>query len=371
MSQSEKIPARGALEVSPWTSIGDADRLAWNRLRVARSSLDSPFFSLGWFDAVDRARGDLLVARWSRAGEAAAFLPLHRGRLRLVTPGGGPLSDAHGLVGDPPTETRFEDLMASLDASGFRYTGAPSDDPLLGSLPGAPATQHSIRLTDGYDAYVRDQREKHPKAFRNLRARRRRLDGARLEIRFDDRDGEALDQIFALKRAQYRRTAQIDVFGFPWTRRLIHDLFARPPGETRCLLSTLRIDGELAAGHFGLEAEGVLHWWFPAYAERFAHLSPGLLLLHEVAQQGAGLGLRRIDLGGGDYRFKTEFANGGDILLSGRWHAARGVGPAIEAADRLADRWSRLPLGPAASLPLRALRRIEREVDFRAAGSRS
>lgn len=371
MSQSEKTSASARLDLEPWAAIGEADRLAWNRLRSTRASLDSPFFSLGWFDAVDAARGDLLVARWSRSGQATAFLPLHRGRLGLVVPGGGPLSDAHGVVGAPPDGAGLEAVMARLGASGFRYSGAPPDDPLLGGLAGAPAAQHSMVVADGYDAYVRDQRARYPKAFRNLRARRRRLDDSRLDIRFDDRDGAALEEIIALKRAQYRRTTQIDVFGFAWTRRLIRDLHARPPGEARGLLSTLRIDGELAAGHFGLEADGVLHWWFPAYDERFAHLSPGLVLMHEVAEKGAAVGLRRIDLGGGAYRFKTEFANGGGVLLSGRWHAARGVGPAIEAVDRFADGWSRLPLGAVAGVPLRALRRLEREVDFRTAGTRS
>jgi len=162
-----------------------------------------------------------------------------------------------------------------------------------------------------YESYLAARSRAHPKAFRNLRARLRKVEDACLEADFraDDRDPQALAAVIGLKREQYRRTRQIDVFGPPWTGRLIEILAARTGPGLRGRLSTLRLDGRLAAGHFGLQADGVLHYWFTVYDEAFAAYSPGLLLLHRIAEAGAVEGISRIDLGGGDYRFKHEFAD--------------------------------------------------------------
>lgn len=52
-----------------------------------------------------------------------------------------------------------------------------------------------------------------------------------------------------------------------------------------------------------------MHWWFPTFDPELAAFSPGLLLLQGVIEAGGEIDARRIELGGGDYRFKQEFAN--------------------------------------------------------------
>lgn len=364
-------------ETVAWTDLTVADRAAWEEFRALRPTLSGPWFTLAWCDAVHAVRGDLEVVRLLRDGRCEGLLPFHRGRLGAIRPAGGPLSDVHGFICPPGAAIDAPALVAALGARSFRFTGAPADDPGLAPWA-APDPGFSLDLAEGYDAYRSRRSQLQPKAFRNLRARHRRLDDACVEVDFrpDDPDPQALAALIELKREQYRRTRQIDVFAPAWTRSLLQRLADLPCSEAsdprmRGRLSTLRLDGRLAAGHFGLQAEGVLHYWFTAYDPAFADYSPGLLLLHELARVLPAQGVNRIDLGGGGYRFKREFADLRPPLGSGVVHGRGLIAGAARGAEALAGGVGRLPLGRLSSLPARALRRLDRLIAFHEPATKS
>ncbi|WGM47204.1 hypothetical protein KOAAANKH_02079 [Brevundimonas sp. NIBR10] len=166
-----------------------------------------------------------------------------------------------------------------------------------------------------------------------------------------------------MKRKQYRRTRQIDIFGARLTRALIDRLFLTmptTPGGTRGLLSTLWIDGALAAGHFGLLGDATLHYWFPVYDDRFANLSPAIALLHEIAKGSSLLDIQRIDLGDGGYRFKREFANRHLPLIAGTARVSNG-GNRMRLSSR---HTSAVGVSPPASLLLRIPHAVTRRVEL-------
>jgi len=352
-------------ETAPWTALDARDRAAWAEFRARRPGLASPFFHPDWGDAVHAARGDLEVARITLDGATAGFLPFHRGRLGALRPAGGPMSDAHGFICAPDAPIDAAAAVRALKGQSFRFGAAPADDPALGPL-GRRADGFSLDLSRGYDAYLEARRAAQPKAFRNLRARIRKLEEATGEARFvaDDRDPATLDRVLEMKRAQYRRTGQIDVFRPPWTGRLLRLLSGRTGPGLRGRLSTLWLDGRLATGHFGLQADGVLHYWFTAYDPELAVYSPGLVLLHRIAETVAAEGVTRLDLGGGAYRFKQEFADLRVPMGAGTVRGRGFVARAGQGAEAVARRIARLPLGAAASLPERALARVDRLIAF-------
>ncbi len=300
-------------ETSPWSGLTPEDRTAWRRLRQDRPALASPFFSLGWHDAVHAVRGDVEVVRISADGALCGFLPFARCPFGMLRPVGAPMADWHGLIGPAGLPLDVDAILRAARGKAFRFSGAAADDSILEDAASGASSSFVMDLSDGYAAYQAAAAKTHAKAFRNLRARARKLHARAVEIRIDDHDPASLALVLAMKRSQYRRTRQIDIFGFRWTRDLIERLFARAPSAqpeaARGLLSTLWIDGNLAAGHFGLKGDDTLHYWFPVYDARYAELSPGIVLLHEIAMAAASLGIQRIDLGDGDYRFKEEFAN--------------------------------------------------------------
>ena len=69
--------------------------------------------------------------------------------------------------------------------------------------------------------------------------------------------------------------------------------------------------------HLGIRSGSVMHSWFQVYDPDFASYSLGLVLLLRLAEWAPSVGLRTIDLGRGDYRFKHMLATGGVLLAEG------------------------------------------------------
>ncbi len=62
------------------------------------------------------------------------------------------------------------------------------------------------------------------------------------------------------------------------------------------------------AAHLGLQCLDRLHYWFPAYDPEFGRYSFGQLLLLELIREGIEHGVRHVDLGKGESRYKNELA---------------------------------------------------------------
>ncbi len=342
-----------------------AEREAWRSFVAADPALASPYFSLGFLDAVTAARRDTRVLVARQRGGVTAFLPLHPGLMGYGRPLAGPLGDHHGLIAPPGVDL---DLVAMLKAGGV---GVYS---FFGALAGqAPFRRHAltrdgswvIDLSAGYEAFVEARSSVHPKAFRNLRARRRKLESVEggFEFRIDDDRPEVLAAALAWKSAQYRRTGVFDAFSVRWTVDLLNNIKS---DDCRLQVSSLEIGARLAAVHVGMRTRQVLHYWFPSYDPEYSAFGPGLALLMEICQAMAAEGVSEVHLGPGDYDFKVQLASWQIGLVSG--FAGQGAPLAAQRAARALEHGAeRLPLGPVARLPGKAFRRIDLLAGFLAA----
>lgn len=347
-------------EVLRWGELSAHDRATWAAWREQDRNLRSPFFDLGWLDVLQRCRGDVSVVRIARLGAALGFLPFHAGPYR-IRPAGGPFSDWHGFVAAP--EESF-DVRRAVGAAGalFCFSAAPEGQTLLAEFAEQHAQSHIMDLSDGFAAYAAPPGRAAPRAVRSWRRSVRKLeqDGRELKFVYDDSSPEVLAQLIRLKSAQHRRTGSVDVMSYDWSRRLLSAVHATRSDGFSGLLSSLWIDGELAAAHFGMRSGEVLHYWQPVYRPEFAAYGPGMILMRELAREGAERGLREIDLGPGDYRHKHELANGVAPMIGGAVHAITAAGRLGAAVLGAKARWRRLPVGRFSTLPDRALRRADR-----------
>ena len=353
-------------ELVKWRDLTATDRDAWTAFRVASPGLRSPYFDLGWCDALARARGDLHVIRGVGRHGPTAFLPFHP-RPIGAEPAGGPFSDWHGFVAEPSAPLDARAALAA-GAANYRFTAAPADDPGFAPLGETQDHSHLMNLTGGFDLYAKPKGGSAPKAARNWRRGFRKMEEDGREARFvpDERDPEILDRLIAIKSDQFLRTGHPDRLAYGWSRALMRAVFeSRTDGFTG-LLSALYIDGELAAAHLGMRSGGVLHYWMPVFETRFSAYAPGVVLMAEMAREGAAAGVVEIDLGPGDYQHKKELANAGAPLIAGVAHAASAAGRVSRLAYAAGRRWSALPLGAAAALPHRVSRRLERALEARA-----
>lgn len=350
-------------------ALGDPERAAWRTLQHASPVLASPYFSLGFLDAVAAARRDTRVLVIREKGVIKGFLPLHRGAMGHARPLGGPLGDHHGFIAAPDAHFDLETVLRKAGLKVFDFFGALGTQSAFRQHAQQIDGSWVIDLSDGYDAWIAARSAIEPKAFRNLRARRRKLEDetSSFTFRTDDTRPEVLAKALEWKSAQYRRTGHFDVFSVEWTRKLIAALVGGGLDNAGGLVSSLEIDGRLAAVHVGMRSAHVLHYWFPVYDPEFSKLGPGLNLLLEVARSLAADGVNEIHLGPGEYDFKRELASWQFPLMAGYAAAPSLAGAARRLADRIEHLSERLPLGAVSTLPGRAFRRIDRFAAFRAA----
>jgi CelD/BcsL family acetyltransferase involved in cellulose biosynthesis len=165
--------------------------------------------------------------------------------------------------------------------------------------------------------------------------------------------------MIAWKRAQYRASGQTDIFQAAWTEALLRSLFVRNEPEFGGAFFTLHVDGKLAAAHFALRQGPVLHAWFIAHDEAFARYSPGVILINEILKWAPGHGVRELDLGPGDYRFKQSLANVKRDVAHGYIGRPSAAALARGAAYRVRATAEALPLGRFSALPGKAMRRLD------------
>lgn len=341
-----------------------ADRAAWRGFQAASPYLASPFLSPDWLDAVEASGGPdagrIRIAVRREAGRPVAFLPVRAGRF-VARAVGAPFNDAQGLVAAPGAALDLRAALAALGLPRLDFQNLDERQVGLGRFVRGRAAAWSVDLSQGFEAYAEGRRAAGSRTLRDCAKKERMLDREVGPVSFTALSGDqaAFDQLFAWKRAQLAATRQTDVLARGWTMALMRRLF-EAPGET-CggALFTLHAGGRLVAAHYALRGPGVLHAWIIAHDRAYARYSPGAVLIAEVLRWAAAEGIGRLELGPGDYRFKTSFANTRREIghgFVGRPSAASLVRRAEYGLRAAAEA---LPLGPVSTLPGKVMRRLD------------
>ncbi|MER6943913.1 GNAT family N-acetyltransferase [Nonomuraea sp. NPDC000554] len=295
------------MRLVPFDELGTAELDAWHTLRAKNPQLDSPYFHPSFAEAVHACGTPVTVA----VGDGLdVLLPCHRDG-GLLRPAGWPGADFQAPILAPGTA--FDPL--ALLTAGVR---AFEFDHLLESCPGfgpwvvtrrpSPYLDTSGGLSGYLSRASRSGKENMGQARRRA-ARAEREEGP-VTFVADSADQADLEQLIALKRAQYAATGARDYFASPGRRLLVQRLLRTREPDFGGLLSTLRVGSRLVAAHFGLRSGGVLHWWFPVYDPAYARLAPGWILLRELVAASPQLGVTRIDLGRGEDEYKRRARTG-------------------------------------------------------------
>ncbi|MBX6382561.1 MAG: GNAT family N-acetyltransferase [Microbispora sp.] len=353
------------MRLTPFDALGGEEIDAWHRLRAANPLLDSPYFHPGFAEAVHASGRPVEVAVGRDAeGRIVALLPCHRER-SLLRPAGWPGADFQGPVLAPGTS--FPPLLLlSGGVRGFAFDhlldspedGAGSFGPWIESRRPSPY----IDVSGGLDAYLgrasRSGKDNMGQARRRTAKAERELGPVRFAA--DVVDPRALDRVIELKRAQYAATGVADYFALPGRLDLVRKLLHTRGAEFSGMLSTLHAGPHLLAAHFGLRSGGVLHWWFPVYDPRFAHFSPGWMLLRELVSAAPALGIGRIDLGRGEDEYKRRAKTGEVMVAQGLVTKSAARRAIRRVRDSMAEAAKSSALGPGLRRIVRRLRALSR-----------
>jgi CelD/BcsL family acetyltransferase involved in cellulose biosynthesis len=308
-----RIQLKRASEITP------AQWSLWLHLQEQTGVYESPYFRPEFTQAVAAVRDDVEIAVLVENRQTVGFFPFQRGKLGLGKPVGGKLSDYHGPLIRQDAELDPQTLLAecrlaSFDFDHFRAAGN-GFDAFITVRDKSP----QMDLAEGFDEYVRLRRTAGSDTVHRQAQKTRKLarEVGPLEFVLDANDEEAYDLLRAWKSTQLQRTGLTDIFAFPWTLELLGKLREHRGQQFSAPLSVLRAGNQVAAVCLSLRSRGVLHSWFTAYNPDLHNYSPGLSLFLRLAEEATSVGIRKIDLGRGEERYKWSLASGSVEVCEG------------------------------------------------------
>ncbi|MDH3226884.1 MAG: GNAT family N-acetyltransferase [Thermoleophilia bacterium] len=352
------------VSVLPASGLSSAQVDHWAALQAGQPTLASPFFRPEYVLALADVRDDVRVAVIGGGAEPLGFLPFQPGRIGVARAAGAELSDYQGLILAPGVEVALPGLLARAGLSALTFDHVPDSQASFRRHATFSAASPVMSMADGFEAY-KSSGGSIGRQLSQIRRRRKQLIREVGEPRFviHTEDPDDFRWLMARKSEQYDRLGTADRFGAPWIVDFLARLLREHGEDFGCLFSALYVDDRIIAGHLGLRAGGVWHWWFPTYDPELSRYSPGLLLLMEMATAAEGIGVAAIDFGRGEERYKERLANRHEGLLQGVAARRTPVGMlargANAAKDRLRDSPLRDQLRTARDIPhrLRARRR--------------
>jgi len=138
----------------------------------------------------------------------------------------------------------------------------------------------------------------------------RRLGAIELEHRQNAAEIEPLlPGLFHQHVARWAPTGHPSLFLKTENRKFYHELVHELAPAGHLVYTTLRLNGEIIAQHFGLRSRDSLLWYKPAFDPRHGKLSPGETMIKSLVQYVGQEGLAELDFTRGDESFKSRFAS--------------------------------------------------------------
>lgn len=297
-----------------------AHRARWHHLRHRADAvhLKNPFYAPEFAQLVGEVQTAARIAIIEIDHQVAGYFAFEQSALGWGRPLCAWMSDHHGPVLDQRAGIDAARLIRGCGLLGWRFDHLPADQSGFSRFETGRARGWLMRLDGDYAAYRR-QIDRCTGLLRRVEASMRRLERERGPLRFDARstDSHAMQRLVQWKGDQYIRTGQIDHFAIPWVRDYLERLRYRDGPAMAGMLSTLHAGDRLVAVHLGLRSEQVWHYYLPTYDRELFRFSPGLCLLHCMAQAAPTLGLDTIDFGTGDMGYKRDLSNAQIELAQG------------------------------------------------------
>ncbi|MDR3507782.1 MAG: GNAT family N-acetyltransferase [Caulobacteraceae bacterium] len=346
------------------SQLSKTDAAAWTALQGVDPALDSPFFAPGWAEAVERAQGGersgTRIALIEDDSGQRAYFPL---RLRGPTamPAGAPMCDYQGLVAAPEFSLDARRLVGALGVDRLDFSQMLADQPVFSRYLRGQETSRAVDLSGGYQAYAAERKAAGSGLIKDLDKRRRKAEREVGPVVFEaySRSQSAFEKLVAWKRELMRATHQTDIFEAGWPLRLLSEMFASRDPDFGGVLFTLSIGDRVAAAHLHLRGRHTIHAWIIGHDSAADRFSPGLLLFQDILKWMDTTPYAYLDFGGGDYRFKQQFANAGRQIGHG-FVGRPSPATLIRAAEYgLRQAAEQMRLGRMSDLPGKAMRRLD------------
>jgi CelD/BcsL family acetyltransferase involved in cellulose biosynthesis len=313
------------LRVELHSSVGDIAE-EWERL--AKTTNAAPFlrpaWTHAWWAAFGSGRLEILTLRDDGRGDTlVALIPLYR-RLGRRLSASNWHTPQFGMVAASPAaaaalaaalfERRpFELSLGFVDASSpelelYRAAAAAAGYQVLErTLERSPY----VTTSGTWEAFARERLSRNRRSQLG-RARRRLEREGRVELEIADgaeRLEELLTEAFRVEASGWKGAEGTAISSKPQTLRFYQEVAGWAAGQGWLRIAFLRLDGRALATMVLLETGGVLYYLKGGYDPAFERFSPGMVLLGSVIEHAFGNGIGRVELLGGDERYKLAFTS--------------------------------------------------------------
>lgn len=320
----------------------DEIRSAWNSLQQENPALQSPYFSAGFTEIIAAAGRPVELALLEDAGKILGIFPFERRLFGFSRPVGSFISDYQGMICAPELKFDMVDIIRSCRLVAWNFDNQIQAQTNFAPFHHKTSRSPIIDLAGGYKAYVHERNTAGTEQIKKNNNLLRRLEREIGPLRFvaHSPTKELLDTVLQWKTEQFRRNRWRDIFSIPWVRHSMESIHAAQTPNFAGMLSAIYAGDQLVAAHFGMRSATVWHYWFPAYDQKFARYSPGVMLLLKMAEVASSLGIKTIDLGCGEHSYKWRLMNdfvptaSGSVALPGPLTFARRVWTPIENLPR-------------------------------------
>jgi Acetyltransferase (GNAT) domain len=302
MQRTYKIYNADTLSNETWES--------FQNLRADQKAYKSGFFDPDFARLITKVRRDVSVVIAEDKNGILAFWPMHIGLGKWTRAVGFPFADRNGPVVRFGETVDVPDYLQGAGISGFKTSGLMLCDQIALN-PAIIANTNITNLQEGWRPFIAQQIKLYPKFFKKIARLSRKLEKEHSEVifTFNDTCEETFHRLIAMKREQYARTKLHDVLRPDWVKKMLDMLRHGDCKKIKTVLSTLRVDGQLAAAEFNMQSGDLLHGWLTAYNPEFSKYSPGLLLTQNIIKAMPQQELAFYDAGSGNSYYKKYFTN--------------------------------------------------------------
>lgn len=362
--------AHGASAVtSTWSAdtahpaaLSDADIRAWRDIFRSNPSAQCAFVSPEWAEMVGAEQPGAGVCVLRRDGEAVAFYPYQSQSKFLALPLGGPLSDRQGVVAAPGVKVDLRRVVDAIGVGRVDFVSVRDDEEGFAPYARRSEARSRLMMRESFKAYAEEMRKNGSKTLTKIGRLRRKLERecGELVFRVADERAEALDAMIALKREQFQRTNQTDIFARKWVEEVMRQTHASKADDCRGVLFTLEAGGKLVGANYCLASGANYHGWFMAHDRAFDAYSPGKVIFVDMIEALHEMGARELDLGSGQYDFKHSFSNAAGNVVSGFIGRASASSFLRGAHFEACSAFEKMPIGRVSHWPAKLMRRMDR-----------
>jgi len=355
------------VQIRPGNALTTDDLDAWKSILAGNPTLDSGFYRPELTQAVARVRSDVEVAIVTQDGQPQAFFPYQRGDDNCVGSITGRLSEFHGMIVPPDFSLDPAEIVKACGIRSWRFDHAPIWRTELEPFAWARSESPYMDLTGGFEAYAEKLRERGSSAIKQTQRKQRKLarEVGPLRFEYDTSEPQAWEALIQWKSEQYERTGMLNIFEYDWVHDQMQAIRDEKSPDFTAPLSALWAGDQLAAVHLGLANATAMQIWFPTYNRDLQNYSPGLVMLLELASAAAERGIRRIDFGKGEERYKYELSTDVIPLLEGGIDFRFAMPTLLASWSKLNHTIRRSPWRKQLEAPILATRRFRQWLAFR------